>query len=1309
MKRTSILSTLLLTFFVSFLSIGCDDDVKKNDNNNNVNNTNNATCGNNLLETGETCDGTDLGGQDCTTVEGDFTGGTLACAAGCGAFDTVGCTTGCSDACELDNRVCSGDTLRVCEANIETGCTVWVDTDCTSSSETCQVIDTVAQCADCVDACVLNEERCNDTDDGIEACVLGAAGCTEWQNADCPQATPACELVDTIPTCVATCEDACTLAAKQCNLTADGIEVCVTGAEGCTEWQNNPCDAGTPQCQDIDGTPTCMMPNGSGDSCSDVYTITVPFYTEGADFVADFPTIDMTLTAASCDTYYSTATGVDGVFAVDLLAGEVIVFQQGGGLDGGIFIQDVCDGLGECLEAQEYAGSNGVEEILFEATADGTYYLTVKSWSASPSTVSYQIAVFYYEDLAELSCDDGFDNDLDDLFDCEDPDCYGLGLCIIETVCDDGDDNDNDGDIDCADADCAGIAPCGPENTADTCGDAIDNDNDGDTDCADTDCANLGSCGPENTVAFCADGLDNDNDGMIDCMDTDCNGVGACGPENTEAFCADGLDNDADGLADCYDTECASLDRCQSGESCATPQVITLPFSVSGANFGLDYVNNHNFYNTAGGCSTANGAEGIFAVTLTAGQQIRMDETNSSFDAVIRVLGACTDVNPTCLISSDSTETNLRFTAPADGTYFIILEAYYASAAYAYNFSVFTVAANEVGLCADGFDNDSDGKTDCNDTDCFGAVGACETESNCSDAGDNDGDTFVDCDDDDCATALNCLGGDSCADALPVALPFNATGTDITADFTNAQTFTGTGCTSGSGVEAVFTVALTAGQRIKMDETGTLDAVIRVVEPCANATTCLLNKDTPETNLVFTAPADGVYYVVLEAYSLTPSTSYRGYNFSIVLLPETETNCADTLDDDLDGKFDCNDPDCFGETGCTVELNCADGFDNDDDGFADCADMDCAAATACELGEGCANPTVVTTFPFNVFGTNFGADFANDHTFTSATCTTTAAGADAVFAVELTAGQKLRLNEPGALDAVFRVLPVCTTTSPVCLLSTDSESNILYTATADGTYYVILEAYYASTTSAYNFTIEKFDATETNCADGIDNDLDTFRDCADADCAGVGACGPEDTDTACGDTLDNDGDGLTDCADAGCTAFCATVFSENFTGGLPADWAISGTVWAVGTPTAGPASCPSAPNCAGTNLGGTYPNNMAWDAHCLTSGTIDLTGLTSAALLFQSWWHTESGAYDGGRVQVFHGGAWVNPATVSPTYTGTVGSQLAWYSIAQTWLGHSVVLTPYVGGPIQVRFCFRSDTSGVANGWFLDDVSVIAN
>ncbi len=60
--------------------------------------------------------------------------------------------------------------------------------------------------------------------------------------------------------------------------------------------------------------------------------------------------------------------------------------------------------------------------------------------------------------------------------------------------------------------------------------------------------------------------------------------------------------------------------------------------------------------------------------------------------------------------------------------------------------------------CTDGCDNDNDGSTDCADTDCNPGASCPTTEINCTDSLDNDGDGDVDCSDTDCSTDSACQG-----------------------------------------------------------------------------------------------------------------------------------------------------------------------------------------------------------------------------------------------------------------------------------------------------------------------------------------------------------------------------------------------------------------------------------------------------------------------------------------------------------------------------------------------------------------------
>ncbi len=70
------------------------------------------TCGNNLKEGTEICDGTDLGGQTCTTQ--GFASGTLACTSHCQSFDTSSCTSAstCGNNTKETGETCDGTDLN---------------------------------------------------------------------------------------------------------------------------------------------------------------------------------------------------------------------------------------------------------------------------------------------------------------------------------------------------------------------------------------------------------------------------------------------------------------------------------------------------------------------------------------------------------------------------------------------------------------------------------------------------------------------------------------------------------------------------------------------------------------------------------------------------------------------------------------------------------------------------------------------------------------------------------------------------------------------------------------------------------------------------------------------------------------------------------------------------------------------------------------------------------------------------------------------------------------------------------------------
>ena len=147
----------------------------------------------------------------------------------------------------------------------------------------------------------------------------------------------------------------------------------------------------------------------------------------------------------------------------------------------------------------------------------------------------------------EEVCDNGIDDDGDDLIDCDDDDCADDAYCAGEALCDDGEDDDGDGLVDCDDPDCASDPSC--SSPSEVCDNGTDDDGDGATDCDDTDCATASNCqGPSE---ICDNGIDDDGDGATDCGDDGCEGDPACLED-----CANSVDDDDDGLIDCLDPSC---------------------------------------------------------------------------------------------------------------------------------------------------------------------------------------------------------------------------------------------------------------------------------------------------------------------------------------------------------------------------------------------------------------------------------------------------------------------------------------------------------------------------------------------------------------------------------------------------------------------------------------------------------------------------------------------------------------------------------------------------------------------------------
>lgn len=185
-----------------------------------------------------------------------------------------------------------------------------------------------------------------------------------------------------------------------------------------------------------------------------------------------------------------------------------------------------------------------------------------------------------------------------------------------------------------------------------------------------------------------------------------------------------------------------------------------------------------------------------------------------------------------------------------------------------------------------------------------------------------------------------------------------------------------------------------------------------------------------------------------------------------------------------------------------------------------------------------------------------------------------------------------------------------------------------------------------------------------------------------------------------------------------------TLYAEDFESGDGGYTTGGTTTFEYGTPLAPPVpAVGQAPTMWGTNLDGTYNNS---ECGYVQSPAIDLSGFPSAPagslarLVYRQWLHTEN-RYDAGIVAVSTDG--VNftriepiggyndvPLTTARACLGLGTTDKAFTTATAPaddgWTTPSFDVTPYLGGPLHVRWMFASDSSVVKNGWYVDDVAV---
>jgi len=159
----------------------------------------------------------------------------------------------------------------------------------------------------------------------------------------------------------------------------------------------------------------------------------------------------------------------------------------------------------------------------------------------------------------------------------------------------------------------------------------------------------------------------------------------------------------------------------------------------------------------------------------------------------------------------------------------------------------------------------------------------------------------------------------------------------------------------------------------------------------------------------------------------------------------------------------------------------------------------------------------------------------------------------------------------------------------------------------------------------------------------------------------------------------------------------ADVFQEDFEAGW-GDWLVDNGIWEIGPPTAGPESCHSGNQCAGTILGGNY--HPATDTR-LIMPSIQLAEISGGEEIYLRFWHWFSYAHaDAGYVQI-------------KSFNEATGEWLDWENIGKSiyissyiWSPIGMELTSYAGKKIKIAFYHTAGSRDESSGWYIDDIEI---
>ena len=437
--------------------------------------------------------------------------------------------------------------------------------------------------------------------------------------------------------------------------------------------------------------------------------------------------------------------------------------------------------------------------------------------------------------------------------------------------------------------------------------------------------------------------------------------------------------------------------------------------------------------------------------------------------------------------------------------------------------------------CADGVDNDLDGKSDCTDPDCYEVVGCETSEFQCFNFTDDDLDGLTDCADPDCASDETCIDA-ICPDGLPLGCGDSLNG--FLGALSSVDKWDAYTCQEGSyqGSEQVFRVTPDCDGTVTLswsrsdDGGGSIDVfVFDNALSCDVAGTCLTagleNEETDSGTVTFEAAIGSSRVAVVDGrdgligdFTISATCNCEGLATEL---------CQNGFDDDGDEAVDCADPDCASHTACSPE-NCADNVDDNNNYLIDCLDPVCDTSGSClSPGEACTLDDAPALAPGLFTGSTIG--HTDDFSALADSCGpgAPAIAADTPDAFHLIASDsdgrfRVKVRPTGVAGATQPSIAVVDTCPPAngywCLGASNEASGLLVDMVAGIPLGVVVDGGGAGSQSGvdYELTIEP---AERNCTDGLDGDGDGFADCSDVDCVGDTEACPTEGDFCLGPNL----------------------------------------------------------------------------------------------------------------------------------------------------------------------------------------------